>query len=169
MEAWEGKTEVFLEKREPAPEETEAMAEPQEVPEKAMDEMFRATEDRAGEQNLAVRHHRQLKKRAQGNGGALQKFADARGWFTPRAVPALRKGPGKKCRHFLKGQSKAVRNGKRVMIGKRHLERKKALYDDIERTLGPEVVRIVVETSVRLQKMSDRILWKCRPLPKRKR
>jgi hypothetical protein len=49
------------------------------------------------------------------------------------------------------------------MIGKRCqlLERRKTLYDAIEPTLGPEIVKIVVRTSVRLRKMSDWIPWKC--------
>jgi hypothetical protein len=48
------------------------------------------------------------------------------------------------------------------------MERRKALYDAVEPTLGPEVVRIVVRTSVRLRKMSIWLLWKCRPPPNRK-
>jgi hypothetical protein len=78
----------------------------------------------------------------------------------------LRRGPGKKCRCGLKGQSKAFWNRKRGMIGKQHLERRKAFYDAVEPTLGPEVVRIVVRMSERLRKMCIWLLWKCRPPPK---
>jgi hypothetical protein len=101
MDAWIGEmtallgvTHACLEKEEePAPEETEAVAEPQEVPEGATDEeTLRATEDRGGKQHLAVRHHGQLKKRAQDNGGPRQKFAAVRGRFTRPNIPALRKG-----------------------------------------------------------------------------
>jgi hypothetical protein len=160
-------------RRKPTPEETAAVAEPQEVPEGATDEeTLGVTEDRAGKQLLAVRRHGQLKKRAQGNGERRQKFTASRGRFTRRAVPAqikghVRRGPDMKCRRSgLKGQSKAVRNEKRGMVGKRNMERRKALYDAVEPTLGPEVIRIVVG---RLRKTSIWLLWKCRPPPKRKR
>jgi hypothetical protein len=95
MKAWHGGVmHACLEEEEgPTPEETEAVAEPQEVPEGGTgEETFGATEDRAGEQRLAVRCHGQLKKRAQGNGGLQQKLAAARGRFIHCAVPALRKG-----------------------------------------------------------------------------
>jgi hypothetical protein len=109
-----GTTETFLEEKESAPEETEAVTEPQEVPEGATDkETFGATEDRAGEQRLAVRCHGQLKKRAQDNGGPLQKFAAVRGRFTRRAVPALRKG------HRRRGPGQALGNGIRERSTKR--------------------------------------------------
>jgi hypothetical protein len=75
-----------------------------------------------------------------------------------------------KCRRSgFKGQSKAFRKGKRVMIGKGHLERRKALYDAFEPTLGPEIAKRVVGTSIRLREPGDGLLWKCRPPPKRKR
>jgi hypothetical protein len=73
QEVLEGMMEV---EEEPAPEETEVVAERQEVSKGAPDEeKFGATEDRAGELRLAVRRHRQRKKRAQENGGPWQKFA----------------------------------------------------------------------------------------------
>jgi hypothetical protein len=65
------------------------------------------TEDRTGEQRLAVRRHRQRKKRAQVNGGPRQKFAAFRGRFTRRAVPALPKG------HVRKGPRGNRRSGVR--------------------------------------------------------
>jgi hypothetical protein len=90
QEVPEGVVEV---EEEPTPEETEVMTESREVPKGGTDEETRAgTEDRTGEQRLAVRRHRQQKKRAQVNGGPLQKFAAARGRFTRHAVPAMRKG-----------------------------------------------------------------------------
>jgi hypothetical protein len=91
MDAWlGGVTHAYLEK-EPTPEETEAVEEPQEVPEGVMEveeepapekievvaerqeapegatgeEAIGAAKDRAGELRLVVRHHRQRKKRAQ--------------------------------------------------------------------------------------------------------
>jgi hypothetical protein len=94
MDAWlGGVTHAYL-------EEEPAVEEPQDVHIGATDEeAIRATEDRAGEQRLAVRRHRQRKKRAQVNGGPRQKFAAL---FTRRAIPAMRKGhirrgPGKRC------------------------------------------------------------------------
>jgi seryl-tRNA synthetase len=82
-----------LEEEEQTPKETEAVEEPQHFPIGATDEeAIRANEDRTGEQRLAVRRHRQRKKRAQVNGGPRQKLAASRGRFTRRAVPALRKG-----------------------------------------------------------------------------
>jgi hypothetical protein len=97
MDAWlGGVTHAYLEE-EPAPEKTETVEEPQDVPIGAMDEeAIRATEDRAGELRLVLRRHRERNKRAQVNGGS------ARGRFTRRAVPAMRKGhvrrgPGKRC------------------------------------------------------------------------
>jgi hypothetical protein len=55
------------------------------------------------------------------------------------------------------------------MIGKGHLERRKELYDAIEPTLGPEIAKRVVGTSIRLREPGDWLLWKCRPPPKQKR
>jgi hypothetical protein len=82
----------------------------------------------------------------------------------------FRRGPGKKCRCGSKGQNKAFRIGKRKMIGKQrqHLERS-TFYEAVEPTLGPEVINLVVESSIGLRELGDWLLWKCRPLPKRKR
>jgi hypothetical protein len=96
--------------------ETEAILEPQEVPERATDEETSGgTEDRAGELRLAVRPHRQRKKRAQENGGPQQKFAAFLAWFTRRAVPAMlkghvRKGPRRNCRSGIRGPGKTFRS-----------------------------------------------------------
>jgi hypothetical protein len=81
----------------------------QRVPKGATDqETIGTTEDRYGDQRLAIRRHRQQKKRAQGNGGPRQKFAAVRGWFTRRAIPAMRKG------HAHRGPGKTCRSGIRV-------------------------------------------------------
>jgi hypothetical protein len=88
------------------------VADRQEVP-------TRASEDRTGEQHLAIRHHRQRKKRDQVDGEPRQKFAAFRGRFTRRAVPAMRKGhvrrgPGNRCcRSNIGRRSKASCAGKR--------------------------------------------------------
>jgi hypothetical protein len=65
------------------------------------------TEDRTGEQRLALRRHRQQKKRAQVNGGPRQKFAAFCGRFTLCAVPALLKG------HVRKGPRRNHHSGVR--------------------------------------------------------
>jgi hypothetical protein len=64
MEGCEERTEACLEEeKEPALEEPKAVAEPGEVPEGAtVEETSGGTEDRTGEQRLAVRRHRQWKK-----------------------------------------------------------------------------------------------------------
>jgi hypothetical protein len=76
-----------------------------------------------------------------------------------------------KYRRGLKGQDKAFRIGKRKMIGKRRrrLERRKTFYDAVEPTLGPEIIRLVVKSSIGLREPGDGLLWKCRPPPTRKR
>jgi hypothetical protein len=114
---------------EPTPDKTEVVAESWEVPKGGTDEETRAgTEDRTGEQRLAMRCHRQRKKRAQVNGGPRQKFAAARKQFTRCAVPAMRKGHvrrglGTKCRHGgIRGPGKASCAGKKGMA-KYNLER----------------------------------------------
>jgi hypothetical protein len=117
------KTEACLvERKKPAPEEAESVEEPQVVPIGATDEeTVQGTEDQTGELRPAVRCRRQRKKRAQIDGEPRQKFAAFRGWFTRRAVPAMRKGhvrrgPGKRCsRSGIGRRSKASRAGKRGM------------------------------------------------------
>jgi hypothetical protein len=96
------------EEKEQTPKETEVVAEQQEVPKGA-------TEDRTGEQCLAVRHHRQRKKRAQVNGGPRQKFAAAHRRFTHHAIPAMlkghvRKGPRRNRRSGVRGPGKTFRS-----------------------------------------------------------
>jgi hypothetical protein len=177
-DAWLEKTEAFLEKKEPAPEETKAVAEPQEVPEGATDEeMIGAAKDRSRDLRLAVGCRGQLKTRTKRDGRVRQECAAAFGRPTRRTVPAMhkghvRRGPGMKCRlSGIKGRGITSGSGMRGMIRKRQrrLERRKTFYDAIESTLGPEIAKTAVGTSVRFRKMSDRLLWKCRPPPKRKR
>jgi hypothetical protein len=104
------------EEKESTPKETDAMEEPQVVPEGATDEeKFGATEDRAGELRLVLRHRRERKKWAQVNGGPRQKFAAFRGRFIRRAVPALlkghvRKGPRRNCGSGIREPGKTFRS-----------------------------------------------------------
>jgi hypothetical protein len=75
------------------------------------------------------------------------------------------------------GRMDEKRRWTRLECGKRgqgarqhwHLERRKALYDAVEPTLGLEIAKRVVGTSLRLQESGDWLLWKCRPPPKRNR
>jgi hypothetical protein len=78
-------------------------------------ETIGAAKDRSSEKRLAVRRHRQRKKRAQGNGGPRQKFAVISGRFTRRAVPALLKGhvrkePRRNRRSGVRGTGKTFRS-----------------------------------------------------------
>jgi hypothetical protein len=113
MDARRGVTPACLEEEESAPEEPKAVAETEEVPEGATDEEeLGVTEDRSRNLRLAVRCRGQLKTRTKPNGQLRQECAAAVGQPTRRSVPAMRKGglrrgPGKKCRRGLKGQSKA--------------------------------------------------------------
>jgi hypothetical protein len=121
VKAYEKTTKAFLEKKEPAPEETEAVAEPQEVPEGATDEeTIEAAKDRSRNLRLALGYRGQLKTRTKHDGGSRQECAAAVvGRPTRRTAPAMhkghvRKGPGKKCRRSgIRGQSKASRDVKR--------------------------------------------------------
>jgi hypothetical protein len=160
------------EEKEPTPEETEAVEKPQEVPKGGTDEETSAgTEDRTGEQRLAVRRHRQRKKRAQVNGGPRQKFAAARRRFTRRAVPAMRKvhvrrGPGMKCRRRgIRGPGKTsgTRMKVRDMKQRPRLGRGRTLIEALGQTFGLEVVERTVGSSTRLRRPSIWKLWKCRP------
>jgi hypothetical protein len=123
MDAWHGGvTHACLEKKEPAPEETETVAEPEEVPERATEqETIEAAEDRTGEQRLAVGCRGRLKTRTKSDGRLRQECAATVGRPTRRFVPALRKGglrkgPGQRCcRSGIGGRSKASRAGERGM------------------------------------------------------
>jgi hypothetical protein len=178
MKACQGVTPACLEEEEePAPEETEVVAKSQEVPEGETDEEAnRVAEDRSRNLRLAVGCRGRLKTRTKHDGGSHQECATAVGWPTRRSVPAmrrrgLRRGPGKKCHHGLKGRGKTSGNGMREMIGKqrRLLERKKMHSEAITKSLGMETAKLMVESPIRLRKPGDRLLWKCRPPPKQKR
>jgi hypothetical protein len=185
---WLGKTEAFLEKKEPAPDEKEVVAEPQEVPNGATDElMIGATEDRSRDRRLAVGCRGQLKTRTKRDSGFRQEYAATVGRPTRRTVPAMSKGKllrghGKKCRSGIGGPSKAspsekmrrtrpecnnsIRDrGARPLIFKKERIFKKV----IRQSLGMEIARLLVKSSIGLREPGDGILWKCRLPPKRKR
>jgi hypothetical protein len=175
--AWLEKTEACPEKKEPTPEETVAEAEPQEVLEGVMDEkMIGAAQDRSMDLHLDVWCCRHLKAQTKRDGGFRQEYAATVRWPTRHIVPALvkgkfRRGPGKKCCSGLRGQNKGSRNGKRGRTGKwdRRLERKKTHCEVMRQSQRLEIVRLLVESSIGLREPGDGLLWKCRPLPKRKR
>jgi hypothetical protein len=176
LDAWLGKTEACLE-MESASEATEVVEESLEVPKGAtVEEAFGATENRTGEQRLAVRRHRQQKKRAQFNGGPRQKFAAARGRFTRRAVPALlkghvRKGPRRNCNSGIRRVSKTSgnRRGGRTEKLNQRVEAERMHRELIRKSLDLEIARLIVGSFIRLREPRNGTLWKCRPPPKRKR
>jgi hypothetical protein len=163
------KTQACLEKKEPIPEETEAMEKFQEVPNGA-------TEDQSRDLRLAVGCHAQLKTWTKCDGGFRQECATAVRRPTRRTVPAvckgrLCKGPGKKCRSGIQGRGITSGSGMRGMIRKHHrrLEGKKMHCEATRQSLHLEIARLLVESSIRLREPGDRILWKCQPPPKWKR
>jgi hypothetical protein len=96
----------------------------------------------------------------------------------------VHRGPGKKCRHSgIRGQSKASRdekrkrtlpecnNGIRDQGARQHLLLKKeCILNEVTRqSLCLEIAKLLVNSSIRLWELGDRILWKCRPPPKQKR
>jgi hypothetical protein len=134
------------------------MAKPQEVPEGVTDEeTIGATEDRSRDLRLAIGSSGQLKTRTKHNGGSRQECAGTVGRPTRRTVPAmckggLRKGPVTKCCHSgIKGQGITSGSGMRGMIRKRRgLEKRNTFYNAIEPPLKPEIIKLVVESSIGL-------------------
>jgi hypothetical protein len=137
-EACPGVTPARLEKKEPTPEETEAVAVTEEVPVRATEqESVEAAEDRTGDLRLAARRRRQRRKWAQENGGPRQKFAAFRGQVTRRAVPALlkghvRKGPRRNRQSGVKGPGRT--SGSR--IGNRGLTERRTKDKAVRGTPG---------------------------------
>jgi hypothetical protein len=78
----------------------------QDVPkEETMAETIGALEDKYGDWQLAIGCCQQLKEWIQGDGGSPQKLTTSCRWFTHCAVPALRKGHGRR------GPGKVLSNG----------------------------------------------------------
>jgi hypothetical protein len=92
------------EKKESTPEDTEAVAESEEVPEGATDaEAIGAAKGRSRDLRLALGYRGRLKTRIKRDGRVRQEHAATVGRPTRRFVPAMRKGhvrrgPGKRCR-----------------------------------------------------------------------
>jgi hypothetical protein len=138
-------------KREPTPEETEAVAEPQGVPEGATDEeTIGAAKNRSRDMRLAVGCRGQLKTRTKRDGRVRQAYAATVGRPTRRTVPAmrkggLRKGPGKKCRlSAIRGPSKT--SGSRMED--RGLKQRRT-KDNVVRGAHKERTRPVLKNGIR--------------------
>jgi hypothetical protein len=159
VKACEGTTKVFLEKKGSAPEEPDSVAEPKEVPESAMEqETGQDAEDQTGELRLAVRRHRQRRKRAEENSGPRQKFAAFRGRVTRRPIPALikghvRKGPRRNRHSDIRGPGKA--SGSRMEDGDLKQQR---IKDNVVRGAHKERTRPVFENGMRNQGTRKSIL-----------
>jgi hypothetical protein len=119
--AWLGESQEALKgvikmEEEPAPEETEVVAETEEFSEGATgEEAIGTAKERSRDRRLAVRCRGLLKTRTKCDGRVRQDCAPTVGRPTRRFVPALRKGglhrgPGKKCRSGTGGQ-KCRRSG----------------------------------------------------------
>jgi hypothetical protein len=63
------------------------------------------------------------------------------------------------------------KNGIRDRDAKQHLllKKERILNKAIRQSLDLEIAKLIFESSIGLREPSDRILWKCRPPPKRKR
>jgi hypothetical protein len=136
-EACRVKTHACLEEEEkPAPEETEVVAKPQEVPEGATEqETIGVIEDRSGNLRLAVRCRGRLKTRTKCDGRLRQDCAATVGRPTRRFVPALRKGglrkgPGKKWRSGIKGPGRTLGN----RMGGRSLKKRRTKFNVVQGT-----------------------------------
>jgi hypothetical protein len=190
-------TEACVESTEPTSVETESVVVHEVVPkEEAAVQTFRALKERYEDRYLAVEHRRQLKKRTQGDGGSRKKLTAACRRMTHRAGTARRKGRchkgptvDQRRRKYrtrdkvARGTSKGRTFGKRRRAqpecnnGVRNRDLKERLRLGSRRTFGRifrktvelEIAKQTVGTSIGLQKMSDRILWRSRPPPKRKK
>lgn len=119
----------------------------------------------SGDQYLVVDYGNQPKTRTQDSGQPLQEFATADKKLTHRVFPARHK------HHVRRGPVNAFGNGVRDRVVKRKLllQSDKTVNAVRRQILWPEVVRPVVASSVRLWKTNDRILWRSRLPPKRKK
>jgi hypothetical protein len=151
-EACEGVTHACLEERkEPAPKETEVVAEPEEVPEGATDaETIGAAKDRSRDLHLAVGCRGRLKTRTKRDGRLRQECAATVRRLTRRFVPALRKGglrkgPGKRRRrNGVRGPGET--SGSR-MEGRGLKQRR--IKDNVVRGAPKERTRKVFENDIR--------------------
>jgi hypothetical protein len=120
-----------------------------------------ATEGQFGDQPLAVGSSNQLKTRIQCNGESLNKSAIAIEWSTHHAFPAWHEV------YIRRGTGNAFGNGMRDWGTKQELflGGKGTLIKALRQTLGLEVIKMAVGSSIGLQKTSDRALWRAGPIP----
>jgi hypothetical protein len=157
VEACLGKTEAT--NLEASPEETEFEVEREEVPkEEATVETFGALKKQYKDWHLVIRCRGQPKKWTQGSGGSQRKLAAACRGITYLAGVTRPSGTRQ-------GQS-YIRN--RDLKEELHLKSKGNVNKTFRETLGLEIMKRIARSSVRIQIMSVRTLWRGQPPPKRK-
>jgi hypothetical protein len=168
---------------EATPDETEAAVERQELREKKeiTAKNIGSSEDRSGNQRLAVRRRRGAKKRIQHSVGSRQKLSAARKRVIRRAVPAvrkgnIRKGPGRnsvgrvhpKSRTFGKKQRLHSEYNKKINCqGSRQQLRlwmKRTSNRIIRRT---SELTSLFDLFIAIREVNENTFWKVRPPPKR--
>jgi hypothetical protein len=174
--------EACLESKEPASLEVEFEAEHEEVhKEEATVKPVRALKKWHGDWNLAIRHCQKPKKRAHGNVGYRKKLAASCRGMTHRAIPVQHKGQGQD--NVARGAPEGQTFGKRCWAkpeditgirnqGSRqepHLGSRTILGRIFRKTVKLVILKQIVRTSIRLQKMSDWTLWRGQPPSKRKK
>jgi hypothetical protein len=180
-------TKVCLKNKEPTLLEVQSVAVHEEVPkEEAAVENFGVLKKWYRVQYAAVRHRGQPKKRTQSSGRSRKKLVAACRRMPHRAIPARRKGYGRRGpgRDIVeigapKGRTSGTRRRAKPesITGIRNegsrqrlcLRSKTTLGRFFRKTIELEIVKRTVGSSVRLGKMNDRTLWKGRPPPKRKK
>jgi hypothetical protein len=171
----EAMMEACLEKTEATdlganPEESER----QEVPkEEAAVVTIGALEDQYDDWHLSVEHHRQPKKRTQGDGESRKNLAAARRQMTRRAVPARRKGRSHKDPTVEKRRRKGpeCNNGIRNRSASQQLRLRKERTSGriFRKTVELEIEKRIVWPSTGLREVSDWTFRRSLPPPKRKK
>jgi hypothetical protein len=185
MEACLEKTEVT--DLEANPEEIKFVMEHQKAPkEKAAVETIGALEDRCGDRHLALRRRRQLRELTQDDSGFRKKLAAAWRRMTRDAIPAPRKGHGRKGPgrdSVAKGAPKGWTLERRRRthpecsrgIKDRGARRQPRLRKErtsgriFRKTVQLEMKKRTVVSSTGLRKVSYWTMWRGRPPPKRKK
>jgi phage protein D len=176
-------TGACLESKEPTSLEIESVAVHEEArKEEAAVKPIRALKKRHGNRHLVVGGRGQAKKESQGNGGSRKKLVAACRGMIRSAIPARRKAHGRQdkvARETPKGRTfRKTRRAKPEGITgirnqgskqKPHLGSRTTLGRIFRKTAELEVAKQIVETSIRLRKMSDWTLWRSRTRLKRKK
>jgi hypothetical protein len=82
-----------------------------------------------------------------------------------------RKRTCSECNSGIRKLNQTFRTGKRGKIVRRdrRLDRKKTYIEAIRKSLFMEITKMIFESSIGPREPGNGTLWKCRPLPKRKR